>query len=192
VEKTDELLLGVGNPSFDHQAFPLESLPASEREVTEIKSFYPRSTVLIGRDAREESVQSQLGKVDVLHLASHYVVDEQSPLQSKLLMAQEPAGAKRGQAQDGVLQAEEIYRKRPLSARLVVLSACRSGVERYYRGEGMIGMSRAFLAAGVPLVSASLWPVDSEATSRLMIRFHKHRKTDGFQPPRRSEERSWK
>jgi CHAT domain-containing protein len=61
-----------------------------------------------------------------------------------------------------------------------VLSACRSGVERYYKGEGMIGMSRAFLAAGVPLVSASLWPVDSEATSRLMILFHKHRKTDGL------------
>jgi CHAT domain-containing protein len=60
--------------------------------------------------------------------------------------------------------------------RLVVLSACQTGIERAYRGEGAIGLARPFIAAGVPLVVASLWPVESESTADLMISFHKHRK----------------
>jgi CHAT domain-containing protein len=59
--------------------------------------------------------------------------------------------------------------------RLVVLSACQSGIEYAYRGEGAIGFARPFLATGVPLVIASLWPVDSETTADLMISFHKFR-----------------
>jgi CHAT domain-containing protein len=48
-----------------------------------------------------------------------------------------------------------------------------------YHGEGAIGISRPFLAAGVPLVVASLWPIDSKATYELMIRFHKYRRDSG-------------
>lgn len=61
--------------------------------------------------------------------------------------------------------------------RLVVLSACQTGIERAYRGEGAIGLARPFIA-GVPLVVASLWPVESDVTADLMISFHKHRKQD--------------
>jgi len=60
-------------------------------------------------------------------------------------------------------------------ARLIVLAACRSGVESYYRSEGMAGMSRTMLAAQVPLVVASQWSVDSAGTADLMIRFHELR-----------------
>jgi CHAT domain-containing protein len=62
--------------------------------------------------------------------------------------------------------------------RLVVLSACQTGIERYYKGEGAIGLARPFQAAGIPLVVASLWPVESYPTKELMIAFHKHRKGD--------------
>ena len=61
-------------------------------------------------------------------------------------------------------------------ARLVVLSACQSAAGRYYDGEGVIGISRPFIAKGVPLVVATLWPVDSDATAELMIAFHRNRK----------------
>src|ERR1043166_6507286 len=60
--------------------------------------------------------------------------------------------------------------------RLVVLSACQTGIERAYRGEGAIGLARPFIAAGVPVVVATLWPVESESKADLMISFHKHRK----------------
>jgi CHAT domain-containing protein len=63
---------------------------------------------------------------------------------------------------------------------LIVLAACETGVDKYYDGEGMIGASRTFLAAGVPLVVASQWSVDSEATTEIMVRFHKYRKTGGL------------
>jgi CHAT domain-containing protein len=57
-----------------------------------------------------------------------------------------------------------------------VLSACSTGIEREYQGEGAVGAVRPFLVAGVPTAVASLWPVDSDATAELMIRFHKHRR----------------
>jgi CHAT domain-containing protein len=64
--------------------------------------------------------------------------------------------------------------------RLVVLSACQTGIERTYRGEGAIGIARSFMVAGVPLVVASLWPVESGAAAELMIKFHKYRKASGL------------
>jgi CHAT domain-containing protein len=176
--RIDERLLSVGNPSFNKRAY--DDLPASEREANKVAGLYRNPSILTGVNAREAAIKGLLDKFDVLHLATHYVVDDRSPMLSRLLLAEEPEGLERPEQQDGVLQGEEIYRKRPLSARLVVLSACQSGLERYYNGEGMIGMSRTFIASGVPMVVASLWPVDSEATSELMVNFHKYRKQDGL------------
>jgi CHAT domain-containing protein len=59
--------------------------------------------------------------------------------------------------------------------RLVVLSSCQSGAARYYQGEGMINLARPFLVARVPLVVATLWSVESDATAELMISFHRRR-----------------
>ncbi|HEX5731239.1 MAG TPA: CHAT domain-containing protein [Blastocatellia bacterium] len=81
-----------------------------------------------------------------------------------------------GDPNDGLLHLDEVYDIKLPRTRLVVLSACQSGLGRYYRGEGMVSLVRPFLAAGAPTVAASLWPVDSEVTSQLMIEFHNHRK----------------
>jgi CHAT domain-containing protein len=113
----------------------------------------------------------------VIHLATHAVADEWYPLQSKLLLAKERSVGP-GKDSDGVLQAYEIYKLNLTRAKLVVLSACATGVEKYYGGEGMIGLSRPFIAKRIPLVVASLWPVNSDATAQLMINFHRLRKTE--------------
>ncbi len=173
----EERLLSVGNPSFDHQVFL--NLPDSEREANGIADYYRNPTVLIGQDAREAAIKRSLERFDVIHLATHYAVDDRSPMNSKLALAEEPFEPGQAEQQDGKLSGQEIFQKRPLQARLVALSACNSGVERYYNGEGMIGMSRTFIASGVPLVVASLWKVDSKAASELMINFHKYRKREG-------------
>jgi CHAT domain-containing protein len=86
----------------------------------------------------------------------------------------------RDSASDGELQAFEVYRMKLPRARLVVLSACQTGPERVYRGEGAVGIARPFIAAGAPLVVATLWPVESDATAELMVNFHRHRKLDGL------------
>jgi CHAT domain-containing protein len=79
---------------------------------------------------------------------------------------------------DGVWQSYEIYKMKLPRTRLVVLSACQTGIEQQYRGEGAVSLARPFIVAGVPLVVASLWPVDSESTEQLMVSFHRHRTQD--------------
>jgi CHAT domain-containing protein/Tfp pilus assembly protein PilF len=176
----DERLLSVGNPLFDHEAFPsLDELPSSAEEAREITTYYKSSRLLVGPDARAEEVLNELVKCDVAHFASHYLANESSPMLSKLLLAKEPERSDKRVQPDGVLQADEIYQKRLARLRLVVLSACETGIEHYYNGEGMIGMSRPFMVASVPLVLASLWPVDSDSTAALMIKFHFYRKREG-------------
>jgi CHAT domain-containing protein/tetratricopeptide (TPR) repeat protein len=178
--KGDERILSVGDPHFSRTAFPdLPELPSSRQEAERIAGYYKVASLLVGDEARKERVRSEMDRAEVIHLASHYVIDEQNPMLSKLLLTGN-AGNGKEETSDGVLQAYEICKRKLPITRLVTLSACRTGVERYYSGEGMIGMSRTFLAAGVPLVVASLWPVASDPTADLMTSFHRYRKRAGL------------
>jgi CHAT domain-containing protein len=172
-----ERLLIVGNPRFDRKQFAgLPDLPGAEREAREIAKLYG-ATPLIGRDATAARVNESLVEADIIHLATHALTDERSPLLSKLLLSEgESKDQLTHHASRGSLQASEIYALKFPRTRLVVLSACQTGIERAYRGEGAIGLARPFIAAGVPVVVATLWPVESESTADLMISFHKHRK----------------
>ena len=175
-----ERVMSVGNPTFNRDTFPnLPTLSDADREAQDITAFYTSSRRLLGPMAREQAVRDELARVDVAHFALHCVIDERSPMRSSLVLAKEPSAGAVREGLDGVLQAREIYDLKLARLRVAVLSACQTGVERYYRGEGMIGMARAFLIARTPLVVASLWPVDSRATAKLMVRFHQQRKTEG-------------
>jgi CHAT domain-containing protein len=176
---SEERLMVVGNPHFDRKAFPtLPDLPSARREAEVIAAYYNSARLLIGDNAREERVKNEIARSDLVHFALHSVIDPKSPMQSKLLLTREQRNVADNNAQDGVLQAHEIYGLKLPRTRVVVLSACQTGIERYYKGEGMIGMARPFMAAGVPLVVVTLWPVDSDATAELMISFHRHRKLE--------------
>ncbi|HJQ27006.1 MAG TPA: CHAT domain-containing protein [Blastocatellia bacterium] len=176
----NERALCVGNPAFNREAFPgLAALPSSGKEAEEVARCYGSRCCLVGENARKAKIKEEMERANVLHLASHYVVDEHNPMLSKLLTAKAGEDSTDPVA-DSVLQADDIFHSRLPLTRLVVLSACRTGAEQYYKGEGMIGFSRTFLAAGVPLVVASLWPVDSDSTADLMISFHRHRKRAGL------------
>lgn len=175
--RRDERGVIVGNPSFDSQAFPgFDPLPDAEREAEKIADLYRSSTKLIGPAAREQAVRGEMVRADIAHFASHADINEHSAMRSSLLLAREPESGAKSKSIDGILQASEIYEMKLPRMRVAVLAACQTGVERYYRGEGRIGMARAFIVAGVPVVVASLWPVDSKPTAELMIRFHEYRK----------------
>lgn len=179
-----ESLLSVGNPDFDQMRFPkLDPLPSAEAEAQEVaRYYYPEALVMSGPAATEAGVKVAMLKANVIHIAAHGLIDERSALNSSLVLAADSANEQYGanSENDGVLHAYEIYSIPRLRARLVVLSACRSGVETFHRGEGMVGLARPFLIAGVPLVVSSLWKVDSGATRELMARFHKYRKQEAF------------
>ncbi|MCA1627052.1 MAG: CHAT domain-containing protein [Acidobacteria bacterium] len=177
----EDKVLSVGNPTFDRKTYStLPDLPSSRREATEVASFYNASP-LVETQASTAAVMNDIAEADVIHFALHSALDDEVPLRSKLLLAATPA-AKRvenAHAVDSALHAYDVYNLK-LRARLVVLSACQTGAERYYGGEGMSSLARPFIAAGVPLVVASLWPVDSDSAAELMISFHKYRRRDGL------------
>lgn len=178
-ELTEERLLSVGDPSFDGEAFPtLRRLPSAGREAEAVTAFYKRHRLLLRGEARESTVKNELVKANVAHFALHHLVDERASLLSKMVLATGSHGDKRRREDDGAWQIHEIYKMRLPQTRLVVLSACQTGVEQQYRGEGAISVARPFIAAGVPVVVASLWPVDSQSTEHLMVNFHRHRTRD--------------
>jgi CHAT domain-containing protein len=172
----NERLLAVGDPSFDRSANPgLEKLEAAEREARSIAANYPDSEVLLGGNAAKGRIRRGFAAADVFHFAGHYILDPNSPLRSGMLVA----------GDDPLFTNRDVIETRPLRTRLVVLSACETGVGYIVDGEGMLGAARIFAAAGVPLVVASQWRVDSAATAQLMIRFHEIRRTED-QPSVRS------
>src|ERR1041385_5967379 len=110
-----------------------------------------------------------MNSAEIIHFAGHYIVDQSSPLLSKMVLA--------SHGNESDLAAFEIIRQRLDHTGLVILSACQTGLDKYYDGEGAVGLARAFIAAGAPLVVASQWPVDSDATATLMVNFHRYRRS---------------
>jgi CHAT domain-containing protein/Flp pilus assembly protein TadD len=175
----DERLLSVGNPSYDQKKFPdLPDLPSAGREAEEIAAYY-HAYPLIGERAREKLIREEMPKASVIHFAAHYVVNDSSPLLSSLLLVKESPENSQEHVTDGVLQSIEVYQVKLPQTRLVVLSACQTGVERAYRGEGAISIARPFISAGVPIVVASLWPVESDSTKEVMVSFYRYHKQEG-------------
>jgi CHAT domain-containing protein/tetratricopeptide (TPR) repeat protein len=180
-KRIEERLLSVGDPSFDQSAFPfLQRLASADREARTVKEYYKSSRLLRGKEASEAVVKTEIAKANVAHFALHYVVDERSSMLSGLVLAAGKPGTGRGKVEDGVWQIREIYELSLPQTRLVVLSACQTGIEQQFRGEGPISAARPFIAIGVPIVVATLWPVDSDSTEKLMASFHRHRTKDRF------------
>jgi CHAT domain-containing protein len=173
---TVERILSVGNPTFSSSYVPaLADLPAAKLEAEEVARFYNSRTILTNEDATKPAVELQMGKANVIHLAVHSLMNPRSPMRSKLVLAEQKKAQSDQELRSGDLEAQDIYKLNLAQTRIVVLSACESGIGKYYGGEGMMSLARPFLAARVPLVIVSLWPVDSDSTAELMIRFHRYR-----------------
>jgi CHAT domain-containing protein len=140
-------------------------LPGARREVRSLSWHYRDVDVrLVGPDDAALAVPG-LDGFDLVHVASHTSIEDERPWRSGIVL---------GGAVDGVrmLRADEIA-GHTLAARLAVLSGCESAGSRESSGEGLQGLSAAFLSAGVPAVVATLWPVDDEATARFMEAFYR-------------------
>jgi CHAT domain-containing protein len=174
-----ERLLAVGNPRVDRIRFPrLMDLPNAASQVWGEAAFYDAKLVVLNGEAKEAYIRQEIERSDVVDFAMHYVADERTPLLSILPLAGEKASTSK--AKDGMLYAHELYRMNLSRLRLAILSGCQTGIETFYKGEGAIGLARAFQAAGVPLVVASLWRVQDYRAKELMVAFHKYRKQGGL------------
>jgi CHAT domain-containing protein len=170
--QTIESILSIGNPKFDSQAFfNLPSLELAETEAKVIAGYYDKSITLLNKTATKKAFQKSIENADILHFAGHYLVKPDLPMSSSLLFAKDGDNIGQSTLSNAELSNENLKR-----IKLVVMSSCDTGIESYLNGEGMIGLSRTFLAADVPLVVASQWKVDSEATAALMENFHRIRR----------------
>jgi CHAT domain-containing protein/Tfp pilus assembly protein PilF len=145
-----------------------DALPASRREVGAIARL-AGADVLTGAAATEAEFRREAPTRRVLHLATYGVLNKENPLFSFVELA--PGGD-----QDGRLDVHEVFGLH-LSADLVVLSACQTGLASgaladVPPGDDWLGLTRAFLHAGAAHVVATLWPVDDWATAALMERFY--------------------
>lgn len=149
-------------------------LPETRREVEAISLALrgAPATRLFGAEASEAGVKrADLSRFRIVHFATHGLLASDLPglLEPSLVLAA-------GDGEDGFLQASEVSALK-LDADLAVLSACNTASGRIVAGEGVMGLSRAFLVAGSRSVVASLWPVDSLATERFMKVFYQRLST---------------
>jgi CHAT domain-containing protein/Tfp pilus assembly protein PilF len=162
-----ESLSGGGGDSEPEQT---DSLKFSGREIRAISSLFKAAKVRTetGAKATEQELKSlPLNDFRILHFATHATIDDKNPARSYLLLSPSPA------QEDGFLQTREIFNLK-ISADLVTLSACQTGLGQLVRGEGLEGLSRAFFYAGASAVLMSLWSIDDQASSQLMERFYTH------------------
>ena len=156
-------------------------LPFSREEVRSIASLLGEQDVLLAVDFRASralGTSAALGGYQMLHFATHGLLDTAHPELSGLVLSQVDES---GRPVDGFLRLQDIYNMH-LGADLVVLSACRTALGRQIAGEGLVGLTRGFMYAGSPRVVASLWQVDDSATSVLMTAFYSGMLKDKLRP----------
>ncbi len=144
-----------------------DALPGARREVDALFHRYAGVERLEGDNGRRARLSAEaLGSYDLIHMAVHATVDDQSPWRSSLMLALEDSTNGTGPLSARTIAGLDLH------ARLVVLSACKSAAGRILNGEGVIGLTTAFLSAGVPTVLATLWPVDDRVTADFMRDFY--------------------
>ena len=151
-----------------------EPLPFAEEEAGRIAALYgvPAST---GVEPTEAWFRSRAAGADIIHLATHGYFNPFRAVSSGLRLAvpeKEPAFGDTDN--DGALQAWEVFTQLQLRAELVVLSACQTGVGAQVPGEGLVGLTRAFQAAGAGSIVATQWRVANRSTAGGMVTFHQH------------------
>ncbi|HSS78212.1 MAG TPA: CHAT domain-containing protein [Thermoanaerobaculia bacterium] len=158
-----------------------DRLPSSRGEAEEIARLAPKDQVWTALDFaanRDAVLSGDLRAYRVVHFATHGIANVQTPELSGLMLSAVDAS---GRPREGFLGLADLY-DLDLAADLVVLSACQTGVGKEVRGEGLMGLMRGFLNAGVPRVVASLWKVEDRTTAELMLRFYRAMWREGLRP----------
>ncbi len=162
--------LVVGNPTMPkvkddplEPAIQLASLPGAEKEAKAIAPLL-NTQPFTGNEATKSTIVKQMTNANLIHLATHGLLDDVQGMGSAIALAPDSSPG------NGLLTATEIYEMN-LQAQLVVLSACNTGRGKI-TGDGVIGLSRSFISAGVPSVLVSLWAVPDAPTGELMVEFY--------------------
>jgi CHAT domain-containing protein len=172
--------LGLNRSSLDHQ-LQFKRLKFTRQEAEVIQSLFPinsRSEFLDFDANRTTATNPNLSQYKIIHFATHGLVDSVHPELSGIVMS---LVDKNANPLNGFLRLTDIFNLK-LSADLVVLSACQTGLGQNIQGEGMVGLTRGFMYAGAKRVVVSLWSVDDQGTAQLMVRFYQGMLQKGLPP----------
>jgi CHAT domain-containing protein/tetratricopeptide (TPR) repeat protein len=143
----------------------LYPLPGAFEEVSNVSKLM-KGLSLVGDSATEIAFKQHAPGFGILHLAMHTLIDNRNPLFSKLVFSPGLSGP-----DDGLLNTYELYNMQ-LDAKMVVLSACRSGDGILQKGEGIMSLARGFLYAGCQSLVMTLWNVEDRSGQDIMQRFY--------------------
>jgi CHAT domain-containing protein/tetratricopeptide (TPR) repeat protein len=163
---------GPQQPAPPGKGLELARLSGTRTEATRIAQMARTSgstpDVWMDLEANEEAMTSRdLKKYRIVHIATHGLLDAERPQFTGLVFSL--VGNK---STDGFLRSDEIFNL-SFNGSLVMLSACETGLGKEKRGEGIIGLTRAFMYAGAPTVGVSLWSVADQSTADLMTNFYR-------------------
>jgi CHAT domain-containing protein len=166
-QKPDGALLIVGNSVAPNDEY--RELPQAAAQMRSVESHFPNGEqkILTREQATPSAyLASAPEKFSYIHFVAHGTASQLSPLDSAIVLSKESA-----EDNSFKLYARDIIRY-PLRADLVTISACYSAGDRSYSGEGLVGLSWAFLRAGAHNVVAALWDVSDASTAQLMDKFY--------------------
>lgn len=157
-------LLLVGDPVSSSEEYP--QLPQASNEIADVEKYFDAADrkVLSGSAATPAAyLASEPGQYAFVHFVAHGTASRTTPLDSAVILTKKGDSYK--------LYARDIL-KEPLHAELVTISACHGAGERTFSGEGLVGLTWAFLRAGAHGVVAALWEVNDASTPQLMDRLY--------------------
>jgi CHAT domain-containing protein/predicted negative regulator of RcsB-dependent stress response len=169
--KDEQLERAALELSGDDEPIAFERLPFSFEEAQAISAIVPKleSKQALGFNASlRTALDPELRKFRIIHFATHALLNNSYPeLSGIVLSLVDPAG----RPQNGFLRLNDIYNLK-LPAELVVLSACQTALGKEARGEGLIGLTRGFMYAGVARIVATLWRINDRSSAELMRYFY--------------------
>jgi CHAT domain-containing protein len=128
--------------------------------------------------SKTTATSSALSQYGIIHFATHGLINSRHPELSGIVLS---LVDEQGLPQDGFLRLHDIHNMK-LNADMVVMSACQTALGKEVQGEGLIGLTRAFMYAGAARTVSSLWDVKDESTSELMKRFYEKMFREGLKP----------
>ena len=159
-------------PNPQMEGLPLARLNGTRTEAEQIsklaKASGGQADVWLDLDANEDNLGTRdVSKYRIIHVATHGLLNADRPQFTGVVLSL--VGNK---THDGFVRTDEVFNLR-LGSPLVMLSACETGLGKEKRGEGVLGLTRAFMYAGAPTVGVSLWSVADKSTADLMTDFYK-------------------
>ncbi|MCB2220187.1 MAG: CHAT domain-containing protein [Bacteroidetes bacterium] len=167
--KDNHYRIASNEPGFRDIDQFLTPLYHTQEEVNRIHETFT-GKIMAGKEATEHNFKENASKYSILHFAMHTLINDENPFASKLVFSSEE-----DTIDDGFLNIYEIYNLN-LNAEMAVLSACKTGVGKLSRGEGIMSLARGFLYAGVPGIVMTLWAIEDVSSMEIVTQFYKNLK----------------